>query len=149
MLISLRSLRGLVLALCLITGALPAFAESLDSGEEVTKEVSKYSEESAKLREEHIQELRKIHTNFVNELYDKKLAHYKEMAALWKNKAKPDDKAGLKKLRDEIKAKNKAYKEAEKKFKKDFYEDILKKKENEFRKTGKDRLKEMKKKVKK
>ncbi len=148
MLISLKTIRNLALAVCLVTGA-QALAESDESGVEITKEVSKYSEESAKLREEHIQELRKIHVDFVNELYDRKLAHYKEMAELWRSKAKPGDKDGLKSLRQEIKSKNEAFKEAEKKFKKDFHENTLKKKEGEFRKAGKERLKEMKKRVKK
>lgn len=147
MLISLKNIRNIALALCLITGFSQAYAES-DTGDDVTKELSKYSEESAKSREDHIQELRKLHLNYVNELYDKKLAHYKEMAEIWK-RAKSGDKAGLKSVREEIKAKNKAFKESEKNFRKEFRENVLRKKEKEFRHSGKERMKGMRKKIQK
>ena len=147
MLISLKNIRSIALALTLITGFSQAYADS-DMEENVTNVLSKYSEESAKSREDHLQELRKLHLNYVNELYDKKLAHYKEMAEIWKN-AKSGDKAGLKSVREEIKAKNKAFKESEKNFRKEFRENVLGKKEKEFRHGNKERMKGMRKKVQK
>ena len=144
----LKGTRNIALALGLLIGATQAFAENTAKDDTQTKaEVAKFADESAKLREDHIQSMRELHLKHVNDMYDMKLAHSREVDSLWKQ-IKPGDKEGNKAIRKQAKEKQETFKIVEEKFRKDFKENILKKKSQEFREAMKERHKEMKKKFK-
>lgn len=144
MTISLKTMRNLVLGLSLLIGSAVAFAAD---DTQIQAEMTKFADESAKLREDHIEQMRALHVKHVNEMYDKKQANNKEMGALWRQ-LKPGDKKANKALREQIKDKQEAFKKEEEDFRKEFKENVLKKKNKEFQETMKGRLKEMKRKYK-
>jgi hypothetical protein len=76
-------------------------------------------------------------------MYDRKLAHNKEMAAMWKQ-LKPGDKEANKALRAQIMEKHKAFEKEDEQFREDFRNNVLKKQNKEFREGMKGRHKEMK-----
>jgi hypothetical protein len=132
-----------VLGFCLIMAGNVALAESPKNDAQTMEEITKFSEENSKMREDHIQQMRELHLKHVNEMYDRKLAHHKEMAAMWKQ-MKPGDKEGNKALRDQIEQKHKAFEKEDEQFRDDFRKNVLKKKNKEFREGMKGRHKEMK-----
>lgn len=140
---SLISMRNAILGLCLLFTTQVAFAEASANDAKTIQEVGSFTEESSKMREEHIREMREVHLKHVNEMYDRKLAHNKEMTELWKQ-LKPGDRAGNKAIRAQIKAKHDSLKQEEKKIREDFHENVLKKRHKEFREIMKNRQKELK-----
>ncbi len=144
MTISLRAMRNIVLGLSLLMGSAAVF--SADDGQ-IQAEVSRFADENAKLREDHIQAMRELHVKHINEMYDRKMANVKELNALWRQ-LKPGDRKANKDLREQIKDKQEAFKKEEEKFRKEFKENVLKKKNEEFHDSMKARLKDMKKKFK-
>lgn len=132
-----------ILGFCLLVTANLASAEVSKNDAETIEEVAKFSEESTKIREAHIQEMRELHLKHINELYDKKLAQNKELSELWKQ-AKPGDKEGNKAIREQIKEKHKAFKKENQQFREDFMKNVLKKKKHEFHDGMKGRHKKMK-----
>jgi hypothetical protein len=125
-----------------------AFAASNKKNDAKTlDEVSKYADQCSKKRDDHIQAMRELHVKHINELYDRKAAHNKEMTAMWKQ-MKPGDNEGNKALRDQMKEKHEAFEKEEEKFREDFKENVLKKKNKEFRESMENREKEMKEKFK-
>ena len=145
-LISLKTLKNTALGLSLLlgTGLSYVHAEGKDDTQ-IKEEMGKFSEENAKMREEHIQKMREVHLKHINDMYDRKLAHSKEMGELWKQ-LKPGDKEANKALKEQIKEKRAAFHESEKKIRKDFMENVLKAKNKEFQGSMKGRHKGMKKK---
>jgi hypothetical protein len=131
------------LGLCLVLATNFAYAESPKNDAETMEAVNKFSDESSKMREDHIQQMRELHLKHVNEMYDRKLAHHKEIIEMWKL-VKPGDKAGNKAFREKLKEKRDTFEKEDEKFRDDFKRDVLKKKQNEFRDLMKGRHKEMK-----
>ena len=136
-----------VLSLCLLMTSTFAYAEGPKNDAETIEEVARFSEESTKVREAHIQEMRELNLKHINELYDRKLAQNKELSELWKQ-AKPGDKEGNKAIREQIKEKHKAFKKENKQFRDDFMKNVLKKKQHEFHDGMKGRHQKMKSKFK-
>lgn len=144
--LNLRSITlGSLLGLSLMLTAGQAMASQDDA--QVMEELAKFTDESEKMRENFILKMKEDHLKFVNDLYDMRLAHAKEMSLLWKQ-LKPNNKEGNADIRDQIHDKRKAFKKAEEKFKDEFHDNILKKKNKEFRETMKKREKELKEKYK-
>ena len=146
MTISLNAIKNAMLVFSFLFVGAGAYAEAKNDAQTI-EEVTKFSDESSKIREDHIQSMRELHLKHVNELYDRKLSHNKEMTALWKQ-LKPGDKAANKALREQIKDKHKAFEKEDEDFKKEFKENVLKKKNTEFRESMKKRQQEMKKRFK-
>ncbi len=145
-LILIRKIGFIALALISLSGMAPKLMAADDSSggdAELQAEMSQFSAESAKLRTDHIQQMRELHVKHINEMYDRKLAHNKEISALMMQ-MKPGDKEANKSLREQIKAKRLAFKEEEKKFREDFKVNVLKEKNKEFRGSMKKRHKNMK-----
>ncbi|MEA9356766.1 hypothetical protein SHI21_11145 [Bacteriovorax sp. PP10] len=138
--------RNAVLTLSFIFGT-QAFAETPKNDAQTIEEMNKFADESAKMRETHIQQMREVHVKHINEMYDRKLAHNKEMTLLWKQ-MKPGDKKANKELKSQIKDKHKAFDKEDEAFRDDFKENVLKKKNKEFREIMHNRMKEMKEKYK-
>lgn len=138
--------RNVVLTLSVIVGA-QAFAEAPKNDAQTIEEMNKFADENSKMKDTHIQEMREIHVKHINDMYDRKLAQNKEVALMWKQ-MKPGDKKANKELKSQIKDKYKAFKKSEEKIRDDFKENVLKKKNNEFRDIMHTRLKEMKEKYK-
>lgn len=138
--------KNTVLTLSLLLGT-AAFAEAPKNDAQTIEEMTKFADESSKMRETHIQQMRELHVKHVNEMYDRKLAHNKEMTLLWKQ-MKPGDKKANKALREQIKDKHKGFEKEDEDFRDDFKENVLKKKNKEFREIMKNRMKEMKDKFK-
>ena len=140
----LSTIRNATLGLSLLIGAGQVLAETATQNDgEIKQEMTKFSEENEKMREDHIQQMRDLHVKHINELYDKKLANNKEMGILWRQ-LKPGDKEANKALRGQIKEKQKAFKKEIESFRSDFQEKILKSKNKGFHHSMKDRIKEMK-----
>lgn len=140
----LKNGRSIVLGLGLLLGATQVFAENTSKDDvQVKEEMAKFSDENMKMREEHIEAMRVLHLKHVNEMYDKKLAHSREVGALWKQ-IKPGDKKGNQALKKQIEEKQEAFKKEEEQFRKDFKENVLKVKNQEFRTLMKERHKGMK-----
>lgn len=135
----------LILSFTLVSGAI--YAEDTINDAQTLEEVAKFSDENSKMREDHIQQMRELHLKHVNEMYDRKLAHNKELTSMWKQ-LRPGDKKANKELRDLIHAKKEAFEKEDEEFKKEFKENVLKKKNKEFRHSMKGRMHEMKKKFK-
>ena len=135
------------LGLCLVLATNFAYAESSKNDSQTKEEVAKFCDESNKMREDHIQQMRELHVKHINDMYDRKLTQSREMAEMWKQ-IKPGDKAANKALREKIEEKHKAYEKEDQQSRKDFKENILKKKNSEFRDFMKARQKEMKSKFK-
>lgn len=138
--------RNTVLALSLLVGTV-AFAESPKNDAQTIEEMNKFADENSKMREAHIQQMRELHLKHVNEMYDRKLSHNKEMTLLWKQ-MKPGDKEANKVLKEMIKSKHKSFDKEDEEFRKEFKENVLKKKNKEFREIMHSRKKEMKDKFK-
>lgn len=138
--------RNVVLTLSVIVGA-QAFAEAPKNDAQTIEEMNKFADENSKMKDTHIQEMRETHVKHINDMYDRKLAQNKEVALMWKQ-MKPGDKKANKELKSQIKDKYKAFKKSEEKIRDDFKENVLKKKNNEFRDIMHTRLKEMKEKYK-
>lgn len=147
MTVLLRMMKNTTLAMSIFFAANSAFAEAPKNDAHALEEMNKYADENSKMREDHIQQMREVHLKHVNDMYDRKSAHNKEMAAMWKQ-LKPGDKAGNKTLREQIKNKHEAFEKEEEKFRDDFKENVLKKRNKEFRESMKTRQKEMKNKYK-
>lgn len=144
----LSSIRNTALGLSLIIGSAQSFAadETKDDGK-IREEMLKFSEETEKMREAHIQEMRDLHVKHINEMYDRKLANNKEMGVLWRQ-LKPGDKEANKALRKQIKDKQGVFHDEMEKFRKDFKSNVLEAKNKAFRESMKERMKGMKKKHK-
>lgn len=138
--------RNTVLALSLLLGT-AAFAETPKNDAQTIEEMTKFADENSKMRETHIQQMRELHVKHINEMYDRKLAHNKEMTLMWKQ-MKPGDKKANKELKGQIKDKHKAFEKEDEDFRDDFKENVLKKKHKEFREIMHARMKEMKAKYK-
>lgn len=147
MTILLSLTRNTVLALSLLLGT-AALAEAPKTDAQTIEDLSKFTDENSKMREDHIQQMREIHLKHVNEMYDRKLAHNKEMAILWKQ-MKPGDKDANKALKSQIKDKHKSFEKEDEEFRHEFKKNVLKKKHKEFREIMHTRMKEMKGKYKK
>jgi hypothetical protein len=139
--------RNAVLIISIILGT-QALAEAPKNDAQTIEEVNKFADENSKMRETHIQQMREIHVKHVNDMYDRKLAQNAEMTLMWKQ-MKPGDKKGNKELKSQIKDKHKAFEKSEENIRDDFKENVLKKKNKEFREIMHDRMKEMKEKYKK
>ena len=138
----LKTLRMTALGLGLLAGSAHLAVAADEAGDaKIKEEMTKYSEENEKIREAHIQELRELHLKHVNEMYDRRLANNKELGVMWRE-IKPGDTAASKELRAQIKEKQKAFHEEEKKFRKEFQENVLKPKNMAFRDSMKGRGKE-------
>jgi hypothetical protein len=138
----LQTTRNTVLALSLLFGTV-AKASDLQDDTKTVEEVNKFADESSKMRGDHIQQMRELHLKHVDEMYDRKLTHNNEITLLSKQ-MKPGDKEANKKIKEQIKEKKKAFHEEEKKFREDFKDNVLKKKNKEFREGRHSRMKEMK-----
>lgn len=136
----------MVLTLSILLGTV-ALASTPQNDAQTIEEMTKFADESSKMRETHIQQMRELHLKHVNEMYDRKLAHNKEMTLLWKQ-MKPGDKKANKALKEQIKDKHKAFDKEDEDFRDDFKENVLKKKNKEFREIMHSRMKEMKEKFK-
>jgi hypothetical protein len=139
--------RNAVLIISIILGT-QALAEAPKNDAQTIEEVNKFADENSKMRETHIQQMREIHVKHVNDMYDRKLAQNAEMTLMWKQ-MKPGDKKANKELKSQIKDKHKAFEKSEENIRDDFKENVLKKKNKEFREIMHDRMKEMKEKYKK
>lgn len=140
----LGTLRSTALGFCLLIGPVQTFGATDKSADgKIQQEMTKFCEDNAKLREDHIQSMRELHLKHVNDLYDRKLVNNKEISELWKS-LKPGDKAGQTAIREQIKAKQEAYNKEEENFRKDFKENVLKKKNKEFRDSMDERFKNLK-----
>jgi hypothetical protein len=140
----LKMLTGAALGLCLVLGSTQTFAASQKTEDgKIQEEMNKFCVENAKLREEHIQSLREAHLKHINEYYDKKLELNKEISELWKT-LKPGDKTSKQVILEQIKIKQEAFNKAEDKDREDFKENILKKKNKEFRDSMDERFKKLK-----
>lgn len=146
MTLSLSTIKNMVFGLSLALGMAQAYGEEQKS--QVAEEVAKFTDENAKRREEHIQALREEHLKFINAYYDMKLAHSKEMTALWKE-AKPTDEASLKALTKKLKEKHREFKRELEKFQDHFQEYVLEAKNKEFHKINKTCQKDLRDKLKK
>lgn len=144
MTISLKAMRNIVLGLSLVLGS--GFALAADDTQ-IQVEMTKFADDCAKMREDHIEQMRALHVKHINDVYDRKLANNKEMDALWRQ-LRPGDKKANKALREQIKDKQEVFKKEEENLRKDFKENVLKKKNKEFQQAMKERLKEKKKKYK-
>lgn len=143
-LLSIKTLRNTVLSLCVALGPTLSFAASTEKTDnEVKEEVSKFSDENSKIREEHISTMRDLHVKHVNEMYDRKIKQHREIDELRKQ-MKVGDKEGNKAIKKQIEAKREAFKAEQKKFQEDFKENVLNQKNKEFRGHMKTRYKEMK-----
>jgi len=142
----LRVTRNAVLTLSIIMGA-QAFAEAPKNDAQTIEEMNKFADETYKMKETHIQQMREIHVKHINDMYDRKLAQNKEMSLMWKQ-MKPGDKKANKELKSQIKEKHKAFDKEEEKIRDDFKENVLKKRHKEFREIMHARMKEMKDKYK-
>lgn len=144
----LNTIKNTALGLCLVIGSAQTYAseESKDDGK-IKEEMTKFSEDNEKMRENHIQEMRDLHVKHINEIYDKKLANNKEMGVLWRQ-LKPGDKEANKALRKQIKEKREAFHDEMEKFRKDFKTNVLEARRKEFHDSMGDRIKGMKKKHK-
>jgi hypothetical protein len=139
-----RTLQMTILGLSLMIGVSQVYgADEKGADKNIQEEMSKFSEDNSKLRENHIKEMRELHLKHVNEMYDRKLANNKEISELLKS-VKPGDKAGRAEIREKIKATNKTFKNEEKIFSDDFKENILKKNNQEFRDSMKVHFKNLK-----
>ena len=137
-----------LLGLCLMATSAEVFAEAAPQNDaQVMEELAKFTDESEKMREAHTLKMKEDHLKYINDLYDMKLAHGKEMNALWKQ-LKPNDKKGNEAILDQMKDKRKAFKKAEEKFKDEFHDNVLKARHKEFRKTMHKRDKELREKYK-
>lgn len=137
-----------LLGLCLMGTSAQLFAQSSEQNDaQIMEELAKFTEESEKMRETHILKMKEDHLKYINELYDKKLAHAKEMNALWKQ-LKPNDKKGNQAIHDQMKDHRKTFKKSIEKFQDEFQDNVLKARHKEFRKTMHKRDKELKEKFK-
>lgn len=132
-----------VLGFCLLMASSLVHAEGVRNDAQAMEEVTKFADENARLRDEHIQQMRELHLKHVNEMYDRKLAHSKEITIMWKQ-IKPGDKEANKALKNQIEEKWKAFEKEDEQLRKDFKENVLKKKNAEFRESMKGRHKELK-----
>lgn len=139
--------RYAVLTMSILLGT-QAFAEAQKNDAQTIEEMNKFADESSKMREAHIQQMREIHVKHVNDMYDRKLAQNTEMTLMWKQ-MKPGDKKANKELKSQIKDKHKSFEKEEEKIRDDFKENVLKKKSKEFREIMHARMKELKEKYKK
>lgn len=138
--------RNTVLTLTLLLGT-AAYAEASKNDAETVEEMTRFADESSKMREDHIKQMRELHVKHINEMYDRKLSHNAEMTLLWKQ-MKPGDKKANKELRGQIKDKKKAFQKEDEKFREDFKDNVLKKKHKEFREIMHTRMKNLKDKFK-
>lgn len=137
-----------LLGLCLMATSAEVFAEAAPQNDaQVMEELAKFTDESEKMREAHTLKMKEDHLKYITDLYDMKLAHGKEMNALWKQ-LKPNDKKGNEIILDQMKEKRKAFKKSEEKFKDEFHDNVLKSRHKEFRKTMHKRDKELREKYK-
>jgi exonuclease VII large subunit len=138
--------RNTVLTLTLLLGT-AAYAEASKNDAETVEEMTRFADESSKMREDHIKQMRELHVKHINEMYDRKLSHNAEMTLLWKQ-MKPGDKKVNKELRTQIKDKKKAFQKEDEKFREDFKDNVLNKKHKEFREIMHTRMKDLKDKFK-
>jgi hypothetical protein len=142
--LKVKTMKNTALSLCLLLGSTLAFAAGEEKSDtEVKEEMSRFSDENAKMREGHIGKMREVHVKHVNDIYDRKLQHHKDIDELRKQ-MKVGDKEGNKALKKQIHDKRDAFEEAEKKLHKDFKENVLKDQNKAFRGSMKERYKSMK-----
>ena len=92
MVMTRKNMLSALLGLCLIATSTQLFAEAAQQNDvQVMEELAKFTDESEQMREAHIAKMKEDHLKFITELYDMKLAHSKEMNALWKQ-LNPNDK---------------------------------------------------------
>ncbi|MBC7712764.1 MAG: hypothetical protein H7177_05470 [Rhizobacter sp.] len=87
--------------------------------------------------------MRELYVKQINDVYDKKLANNKEISELWKT-LRPGDKAGRAVILEQVKIKQEAFNKAEDRDAEDFKENVLKKKNKEFRDSMDERFKNLK-----
>ena len=137
-----NTIRSILFTLTLLFGA-QVYAEAPKSDVQTVEEINTFADESSKMRENHIKEMRDEHLKHINEMYDRKLSHNAEMTLLWKQ-MKPGDKKANKELKSLIHDKKKSFKKEDEKFRDSFKDNILKKKRKEFQEIMKERTKKMK-----
>lgn len=142
----MKNLLGIMLTLAIGFGT-AAYAEAPKTDAQTVEEINKFADENSKMREDHIKQMRELHVKHVNDMYDRKLAHNTEMTLLWKQ-MKPGDKKANKAVKEQIKDKKKAFEKEEEATREKFHDEVLKKKNKEFREIMHARMKEMKDKYK-
>ena len=136
------TIRSVLFTLTLLFGV-QVHAEASKSDVQTVEEINTFADESSKMRENHIKEMRDEHLKHINEMYDRKLSHNAEMTLLWKQ-MKPGDKKANKELKSLIHDKKNSFKKEDEKFRDSFKDNILKKKRKEFQEIMKERTKKMK-----